>query len=618
MASKDTPFLVSARKYRPLRFEEVHGQDHVTRTLENAVRRGRVAHAYLLCGPRGVGKTTVARILARAFNCEKGVENAPCNKCESCRTIQQGRCVDVLEIDAASNTGVDNIRDLRENAQLPPAQVKSKVYIIDEVHRLSGPAFDALLKILEEPPRHVRFIFATTEVHKVPSTILSRCQRFTFHRVPSHTIVEHLKKILQDQKDVSVSEEIREEMLYAIARASEGAVRDALSLFDQVLSFCGDTVNMDDVRTVLGLVSFQTLSELVDALMSGKVADAIRRIHRIVEEGRDPGQLAEDIISYYRDLMVAHVTGGDCQDIVDLPPDDLAVVIRQSSGIAPEGALRAVEILWEATRRMSFDPDPLLVLEVAAAKVALLGRSVSIDDLIEQINKMQAAGPTISEPSTQVKKNSLSESPPIAAPLPPTPNPALFPASPIPLTDNSTSTPVKSIKVETQEPAVIPSVKQPVEEQSISSPATGIPINPEQQFQKILEVWPSVVSHMKKQAPAFGFTLPDVKPLRLEETNLVLGVPMDFGFHLENLMKAENRGLLAVHLSGILGERLTITAEFSAEAVPSAEHVESDGGALHEGIGMEADTRTALTRDPVVTKVLELFEGRIAAVRPAS
>lgn len=637
MAKEAAAFLVSARKYRPQTFDDVHGQEHVTRTLANAVRRGRIAHAYLLCGPRGVGKTTVARILSRAFNCERGVETAPCNECDSCRTILQGRCVDVLEIDAASNTGVDNIRDLRENAQLPPAQVKFKVYVIDEVHRLSGPAFDALLKILEEPPRHVKFIFATTEVHKVPSTILSRCQRFTFHRVPSHTIVQHLNNILKDQPDVRVPEELREEMLYAIARASGGAVRDSLSLFDQVLSFCGDTVNMDDVRTVLGLVSFETLSGLVESLMSGNVADVIRRVHAIVEEGRDPGQLAEDIVGYYRDLMVANVTGGKCQDIVELPPDDLKTVIAQSSRVTPEGALRAVEVLWEATRRMSFDPDPLLVLEVAAAKVALIGRGVSIDDLIDQINKLQGApAPATLSVAQPVEKKTAAESlTRFAPPAGDAPRSLILPVeteqSPAPATVPAPAAPAVGKGAQADEtvvlarkeaepaiaPAPPPAEPAPVRP-AIAEPAADLAVpEPAVLFEKIVAEWPGVVAKLKKDVPMLGFSLQDVTPLRVKGTTLVLGVPVGFDFYLENLSNTENRSILTTAFNERLGYRLAITAEISADVEPAASHPEAEAEAPESLPGRPLDQETVIRKEPVVARVLELFEGRIAAIRPA-
>ncbi len=254
-------YLVIARKWRPKQFEEVVGQEHITLTLQNAIKKDRVASAYLFSGPRGVGKTTTARILAKALNCEKGPTPQPCDSCTPCQEIAEGHSIDVLEIDGASNRGIDEVRSLRESTRYTPSNLRYKIYIIDEVHMLTTEAFNALLKTLEEPPPHVVFIFATTEANKVPATILSRCQRFDFRRIPQEKIVEQLKKIC-DQETIQIDDQA----LYLIARKSEGCMRDSQSLLDQVLSFSDHTVSKDDVISLLGIIQhdeFFTISEAI-------------------------------------------------------------------------------------------------------------------------------------------------------------------------------------------------------------------------------------------------------------------------------------------------------------------------------------------------------------------
>src|SRR4051812_41776844 len=289
-------YQVFARKYRPQTFDDLVGQSHVSQTLKNAVKQNRLAHAYLFVGPRGVGKTSTARILAKSLNCVKGPTVVPCGECDNCREIAAGNSLDVIEIDGASNNSVEDVRELRDNVRYAPAKGKFKIYLIDEVHMLSSAAFNALLKTLEEPPAHVKFIFATTEPQKVLPTILSRCQRFDLHRIPANLIADHLQFIAGKEKIT-----LEPVAGHAIARGAEGGLRDAESMLDQLVAFCGDKIAEADVLNVFGFTSQQTVADLTDKILAGATAEAVQLLHNQCESGKDMMKLMSDLIAYLRD-----------------------------------------------------------------------------------------------------------------------------------------------------------------------------------------------------------------------------------------------------------------------------------------------------------------------------
>src|SRR5262245_52328521 len=316
-------YQVIARKYRPQKFSDVVGQEHVTQTLANAISQNRIAHAYLFCGPRGTGKTTIARIFAKCLNCTGGPKVDFSDDDPRCKEITEGRSLDVLEIDGASNRGIEDIRALRETVKYVPAHSKFKIYIIDEVHMLTKEAFNALLKTLEEPPAHVKFMFATTEPEKVLPTILSRCQRFDLRRIPSSLIVKHLSEIATKEKV-----RIDEAALYAIARGAEGGMRDAESTLDQLISFCGDKIQENDVLSMFGLAGRGQLLSLANMILRGSSSDALRELNDLARNGKDLGRLLSDLLGHFRYLMIYHYSRGDLS-LMDVSEAEAATLQSQ-------------------------------------------------------------------------------------------------------------------------------------------------------------------------------------------------------------------------------------------------------------------------------------------------
>ncbi|MFQ5328592.1 MAG: DNA polymerase III subunit gamma/tau [Thermodesulfobacteriota bacterium] len=375
-------YLVIARKWRPTLFEEVVGQEHVTRTLGNAISSGKIAHAYIFSGPRGVGKTTVARILARAVNCEEGPTPTPCNKCQACVEITAGSSIDVLEIDGASNTGVDNIRDLREGINYMPTRGKYRVYIIDEVHMLSTQAFNALLKTLEEPPPHAIFIFATTEVHKVLPTILSRCQRFDFKRIPFREIEGHLK-VVTGNEGIAIDEQ----GLYLLAREADGSLRDAQSYLDQVIAFAGEEITAKDVVSALGLMDRSLLYDLSEAILQKDGERCLKIIAGIHDFGYDFKRLSLDILEHIRDLTVVTVVDNP-EKTLDLPDSE----VERLKEIALSTDIMKLQMIFHVMSQchevVSRSSSPRFVMEMALLKAVNLDDIQSINGIIKGIKEL--------------------------------------------------------------------------------------------------------------------------------------------------------------------------------------------------------------------------------------
>jgi DNA polymerase-3 subunit gamma/tau len=367
-------YQVFARKYRPQLFEEVLGQDAVVRTLRNAIKNGRLAHAYLFVGPRGVGKTSTARIFAKALNCVNGPTETPCGKCDPCREIAAGISLDVLEIDGASNNGVEQVRELRENVRFLPTRGQFRIYLIDEVHMLSGPAFNALLKTLEEPPAHVKFLFATTEAHKLPATIISRCQRFDLQAIRDDVAANHLLAIAEQEKvklDPAAAE--------VIARAAEGGMRDAESMLDQVVSFCGDKVNEQDVLSIFGFASVDDVAALAGHILSGDAAAALDLVAAQSAVGKDLGRLLSDLVAMSRDLLVSEVTGKESSG----RRGELVSPLR--GRFSPRKLTELLEILSAAEAGLRYSADKKLPLELAVIKGIQLLHTADLDEVLDTL-----------------------------------------------------------------------------------------------------------------------------------------------------------------------------------------------------------------------------------------
>jgi DNA polymerase-3 subunit gamma/tau len=408
------PYTVFALKWRPKNFSEIVGQDHIVTTLKSAIEKGRLAHAYLFAGPRGVGKTSAARILAKAINCKEGLAMEPCSKCSSCLQISESRSLDVIEIDGASNRGIDEIRVLRENVKFAPVSGKFKVYIIDEVHQITVDGFNALLKTLEEPPPYVKFIFATTHPHKVIPTILSRCQRLDFRRISAMEISAQLEKIVKAE-NISIDKEV----IFTIAKSSDGSMRDAESVLDQLFSFSQGKISIKDVVSVLGLVEQETLFAITDTLIRKDPKAALSLLDNIIDGGKDTAVFLNNLIEHFRNLMVAKVTRGD-EKLIDLPADICERLVRQGEAFTLEEIVSAFNILantQEMAKRLESMRIPLEINLVrlahdkkgAAPPVAKAHPSEQLKVTpVEQSRSAQAEQPRI-EPVEAPQAISLDE-----------------------------------------------------------------------------------------------------------------------------------------------------------------------------------------------------------------
>ena len=372
------------RKFRPQSFNEVKGQDHIVQTLQNQISANRIGHAYLFCGTRGTGKTSIAKIFARAVNCEHPVDGSPCNECPTCKAILEGSSMNVVEIDAASNNGVDNIRQIREEVQYSPTQGKYKVYIIDEVHMLSTGAFNALLKTLEEPPSYVMFILATTESHKIPITILSRCQRYDFKRITIDTIAARLKDLMDKENLVVEDKAIR-----YVAKAADGSMRDALSLLDQCIAFyLGQELTYENVLEVLGAVDTEVFSRLMRSIIASDVSEGLAIIDEMVMQGRELDQFVVDFIWYMRNLLLVK-TSDNIEDVIDASAERIAAYKEEAESLETEVIMRYIRVFSELSNQIKYSAQKRVLIEIALIKINKPMMENDVSALINRISVLE-------------------------------------------------------------------------------------------------------------------------------------------------------------------------------------------------------------------------------------
>jgi DNA polymerase-3 subunit gamma/tau len=386
------------RKFRPDTFEDVKGQDHIVTTLKNQIQADRIGHAFLFCGTRGTGKTTVAKILARAVNCEHPVDGSPCNECETCKAIRAGTSMNVIEIDAASNNGVDNIREIREEVAYRPTQGKYKVYIIDEVHMLSTGAFNALLKTLEEPPSYVIFILATTESHKIPVTILSRCQKYDFHRISIDTIAGRLSELMEKEEVTA-----EERALRYVAKAGDGSMRDALSLLDQCIAFyLGQELTYDRVLEVLGTVDTEVFSRLLRRVLEQDVPACIHILEELLAKGKEMGQFVTDFTWYMRNLLLVK-TSDDVEDVLDVSSDNLKVLEEEGQMVDTDTLMRYIRVFSELSNKLRYAAQKRVMVEIALIKLCKPSMETNLDSVLDRLrvleDKMEKGIPVIQAPT---------------------------------------------------------------------------------------------------------------------------------------------------------------------------------------------------------------------------
>jgi len=380
-------YLVLARKWRPQRFEEVVGQQHITKTLQSAISQKRVAHAFLFTGARGVGKTSTARILAKALNCEKGLQIDPCDRCANCQEITHGTSMDVIEIDGASNRGIDEIRELRENVRYTPAKSRYKIYIIDEVHMLTKEAFNALLKTLEEPPPHIIFIFATTEPHKIPATILSRCQRYDFKRIPFREVIGSLNRIVEDE-----GIQISQRGLLAIAQESEGSLRDAQSLLDQVIAYAGKEIRDEDIVEVLGLIDHKILSDTIEAIADRDVERSLEVVEHVYHFGYDLQHFCRQVLQYLRHLILIKVSQHP-EGLMELPEEDVELLKKQAGKFQFDQLNYLFSLLLKGEQEIAQSTFPRTMLEMTLIRMATLQPILPIDEMLKRLEALENKQP---------------------------------------------------------------------------------------------------------------------------------------------------------------------------------------------------------------------------------
>ena len=623
-------YQVIARKYRPQRFADVVGQEHVTQTLANAIAQKRIAHAYLFCGPRGTGKTTIARIFAKALNCTGGPSIHFSDDDLRVQEITEGRSLDVLEIDGASNNGVEQVRELRETCKYAPANAAYKIYIIDEVHMLSIAAFNALLKTLEEPPAHVKFMFATTDPEKVLPTILSRCQRFDLRRIPAALITKHLAEIAGKERVT-----IDAAALHAIARGADGGMRDAESTLDQLISFCGNHIEEADVLSMFGLAAQNQILKLSQAVLAGDIQSALTQLNELAQGGKDLGRLLADLLNHFRNVLIYQVSRGDLT-LLEASEAETQALKEQTALATTDTLTRILEVFADAELRLRDATSKKILLEVALLRSIEARNVLPIDTILKQLNQLRSQAGSDAQPATV--------SAPRFAPVPaaaPAAAPVAVPvAAPVAAPPPAAPTPKPAAPGPPPPPAPVAAAPAPA---PAPAPvvAAGTPVN-------LNELWPKLIDAVGRVSPFTRGYLIDAHPVSFEKNVLVIGYDPEFEDHLGLVDNARNHTLLATKLvemgyyqamikfikseAPAGWERKLATAgpaPAPAPAAPKPAPVNpakpADAAATPAAapVAPPAEKKTApiafnkeeFKNDPLIQKALEVFKGTIVDVR---
>ena len=585
-------YLPLARKYRPQTFEELIGQPHVTTTLTRALGTKRIGQAYLFAGQRGVGKTSAARILAKCLNCTHGPAARPCQRCPSCLAIIQGNSLDVLEIDGASNRGIDEVRSLRETVKFAPTQGAYRIYIIDEVHMLTPEAFNALLKTLEEPPSHVKFIFATTTPQKLPPTILSRCQRFDFRRLDGKTIVSALKQVSKAE-DIA----IEEAALYAIARASEGSLRDAEVMLEQLVSFCAGRIGEQDVSRLLGAVEQEALFAWAQAVLDRDAKTALLFVTQQLEQGKEVVQLLVGLVTHFRNLLILRTTAGVAsrqtllEQLVDVPAEQLSRLDEQATRCAPEELLVIAQLLtgaYELTRR---SPFAQAIVEFVLITLATRESWTSLEQVVQRLERLAHASPS------RVTTASVLDPPPA------------------PVTPKAPSSP----SAEPTRPTVVPAAQSP--QATPGSPQAAVTVaSPEAEAvsrEEAIERWPTVLERIGRQKMSLAAYLAESRPVGVSGDQIDVGIP-GFALHQEVLTLVEHLRLVERVLEEVFVHPLrihytTLPAPSPAPPPPAAAQPSAVADAMAAAETSDSSDKPV---PPIVQDIVKLFDATIVNSPP--
>jgi DNA polymerase-3 subunit gamma/tau len=576
LISNGMSYQVIARKYRPQRFADVVGQEHVTQTLRNAIAQKRIAHAYLFVGPRGTGKTTIARIFAKCLNCTDGPKVEFAADDPRAREITEGRSMDVLEIDGASNRGIDEVRELRETVKYAPASSRYKIYIIDEVHMLTKEAFNALLKTLEEPPAHVKFMFATTEPEKILPTILSRCQRFDLRRIPTALIVKHLGEIAR-LEDVRIDDAA----LHAIARGADGGMRDAESTLDQLISFCGREIAEADVLSMFGLAARGQILALAEAVLCGETEKALRQLNDLAQQGKDLGRLVSELLAHFRNLLIFQVSHGDL-NLIEASESEAVALKEQSARLHSDALMRMLEVLTDCEGRLRDATSKKILLEVTLLKMIEARNAVSIDTVLKQLQQLRT------EAASGAPRTMAASAPP---PRPP--------------------------------PAAAATV-------SPSVPATAPPAD-------LGNLWTQLVEAVSRASPFVRAYFVEAHPVSFIKNVLTIGFDPEFADHLPLVDNSRNHALVQTKLAELghphaqvrfikaeapARERAAVVAPplqpapSTRVAAPAHSSMSDDSSAKAlPAAGAAPFNKEDFKNDPLIRKALEVFKGQIVDVR---